>query len=73
MIYQIISELGHSIDAVGNGQEAVEACEQQEERQKIDLIIMDAEMPVMDGISSTYEIRSIMGDNWIPIIFLSAH
>lgn len=71
IISQIVMDLRHSVCAVKNGQEAVDACKQQE--QNIDLIIMDAEMPVMDGISSTFKIRSIMGENWIPIIFLSAY
>lgn len=73
IISQIISELGHSVCAVENGYEAVERFKNQQPVHKIDLIIMDAEMPVMDGITSTIEIRNIAGDDWIPIIFLSAH
>ncbi|MCW8928973.1 MAG: diguanylate cyclase [Gammaproteobacteria bacterium] len=74
IIIEILTELGHSICAVENGHEAVEVFKKnQQQDQKIDLIIMDAEMPVMDGISSTYAIRSMIGEDWIPIIFLSAH
>ncbi len=43
------------------------------QQQKIDLIIMDAEMPLKDGIEATRDIRAICGEDWIPIIFLSGH
>lgn len=71
IITHIIADLGYSVLSVENGLEAVELIKNQQ--QKIDLIVMDAEMPVMDGISATCEIRKIGGDDWIPIIFLSAH
>lgn len=73
IITKIISSLGHTVIGVENGLEAVETIKNQGQNQKIDLIIMDAEMPVMDGISATHEIRTIVADDWIPIIFLSAH
>jgi CheY-like chemotaxis protein len=50
-----------------NGQEAVDAVQDK----KYDIIFMDAEMPVMDGLSAT----EILRENGvkIPIVMLSAH
>ena len=60
------------IDNVENGQQAVE----QFQKKKFDLILMDCEMPVMDGFQATREIRDIekqQNQQPIPIIALTAH
>lgn len=71
LVEQIITEQGDSVCSATNGEEAIALFQKQ--RKKIDLIIMDAEMPVKDGIEATCEIRAICGEDWIPIIFLSGH
>jgi len=48
-----------------NGMEAISIFE----KEKIDLILMDVMMPIMDGIQATFKIREISN---VPIIFLSA-
>jgi len=50
-----------------NGQEAVEKARDL----KPDLIIMDVNMPVLDGIHSAKEIRTFLPD--VPILFFSMH
>ncbi|XP_073131905.1 histidine kinase 5 [Henckelia pumila] len=50
----MMKQLGHSIDVVNNGAEAVRAVQQQD----FDLILMDVCMPVMDGLQATRLIRS---------------
>jgi len=50
-----------------NGQEAVEKAREL----KPDLIIMDVNMPVLDGIHSAKEIRTFLPD--VPILFFSMH
>ena len=56
---------GYSLLEVSNGKEAVEMVR----NQKIDLILMDIMMPVMDGIMATDQIREFSN---VPIILLTA-
>lgn len=51
-----------------NGQDGVEFCKTHD----VDLILMDIQMPVMDGIQATQLIRKLPNGNLIPIIAMSA-
>ena len=53
-----------------NGVEAIAAFKREE---GISLILMDMEMPVMDGYTAARTIASLMGQNTIPIIAMTAH
>lgn len=53
VILQILSKLGYKADVVANGQEAVEAANQKD----YDVILMDVQMPVMDGLQASGIIR----------------
>ncbi|WP_121354561.1 response regulator [Flavisolibacter nicotianae] len=55
-------------DFAGNGKEAI----QKLERQKFDLVLMDIQMPEMDGYTATQAIRTELGLQ-IPIIAMTAH
>jgi len=72
LITKILTSLNMSVTMVGNGQEAISFLEKDD----FDLILMDIQMPVMDGYQATKHIRSYFEDKPnkknIPIIALSA-
>ena len=64
-----LSAFGYEVCHAENGQLAVEAFR----RETPDLVLMDLEMPVMNGIEATSRIRALeAGQLWTPIIFLTA-
>ncbi|MEX2281081.1 MAG: response regulator [Gemmatimonadota bacterium] len=60
---------GHDVDVVENGLEALSAIG----TKVYDVILMDVQMPEMDGITATRRIRAMPGGAEIPIYALTAH
>ncbi|MCZ6862850.1 MAG: ATP-binding protein, partial [Alphaproteobacteria bacterium] len=70
VIKAMLLKVGHSVDLVGNGLEAVEAVK----ARLYDLILMDAHMSDMDGVEATKHIRELGGERArIPIIAVTAN
>ncbi|MGD8306399.1 MAG: response regulator, partial [Ignavibacteria bacterium] len=67
---KILQAAGYEAHAVSNGKEAVEAVV----GENYDLILMDIQMPEVDGFAATAQIRKLEDDKKdIPIIALTAH
>ncbi len=65
-----LERLGYQVDPVRNGRDAVTAWQ----TGRYDLILMDCQMPVLDGYAATREIRQLEGaSRHIPIVALTAH
>ncbi|HYC02039.1 MAG TPA: response regulator [Azospirillaceae bacterium] len=68
----VLSKAGHKVDMAEDGVEAVAAAEQQ----RYDLILMDVQMPRMDGVEATRLIRTReaeRGAEPVPIVALTAN
>ncbi len=67
----ILENDGHSVTVAGNGREALAALE----RQAFDLVLMDVQMPEMDGLEATQRLRALEAgtDRHLPVIALTAH
>jgi CheY-like chemotaxis protein len=68
---RLLEKMGHSLVVANNGREALD----QLARQRFDLVLMDVQMPEMDGIETTQRIRKgeIPACSHIPIIAMTAH
>ena len=65
----LLTEGGFRVDIADNGQIAVERVQQT----AYDLVLMDMQMPVLDGVSATREIRQWPGCTALPIVAMTAN
>jgi signal transduction histidine kinase/CheY-like chemotaxis protein/ligand-binding sensor domain-containing protein len=68
---RLLSKWGHTVTIVSNGRDAVEAAA----KGGFDLILMDMEMPIMDGLAATARIRAreALDRTHVAIVALTAH
>jgi len=70
VVHIMLQKMGYDADVACNGMEAVEKTL----LNMYDLILMDVQMPVMDGLSATMKIRALVPESRQPrIIALTAH
>ena len=70
---RLVEKQGHNVIMAENGREAVEAI--QHSRGAFDLILMDVQMPDMDGFETTASIRAgeLLSGAHVPIVAITAH
>jgi two-component system, sensor histidine kinase and response regulator len=65
----LLNSLGYDVEIASNGFEAVSAVQQK----PIDLVLMDVQMPGMDGLEATRTIRAEAQFANLPIVAMTAH
>ena len=71
VVLAVLQKQGHEVEVAADGYEALAALE----RQAFDLILMDIQMPRMDGLEATSQVRrsEALSGRHIPIVALTAH
>ena len=65
----LLSSIGYSVLEASNGQEAVDIAD----RERPDLILMDLDLPILDGIAATQQIRQQPELEKVPIVAVTAY
>ncbi len=63
-----IVSMGHEVIHAENGEQAIKSISDC----AVDLVIMDVEMPGLNGFETTYKIRAMENHDWFPIVFITA-
>jgi sigma-B regulation protein RsbU (phosphoserine phosphatase) len=69
MLARRLARKGHVVIQAGDGQQAVEMTRSESP----DLILMDLNLPVLDGWTATRQIKTFPGTSRVPVIALTAH
>jgi signal transduction histidine kinase/CheY-like chemotaxis protein len=68
VVRRVVEREGHEVVVVSNGKAAVEAFS----AGSFDLVLMDVQMPVLDGISATRQLRELPAGRTVPVVALTA-
>lgn len=69
VVTSLLRKKGYTIDVANNGQQALDSLEQRSYR----LILMDVQMPILDGLEATRRIRADWRFAHLPIVAMTAH
>lgn len=69
LIHSVLADEGYEVHSAGDGEDALAKMAEV----KIDLVVSDVFMPVMDGIALHRTIRTIPGYELLPFLFVSGH
>jgi CheY-like chemotaxis protein len=69
IVEYLLQKEGFEVEKAINGEEAIRRVQDSD----YDLILMDIEMPIMDGLDATRAIRMLPRGRKVPIIALTAH
>ncbi len=69
VVTELLSDAGFQVDIANNGVEAIAAVRSK----TYELVLMDVQMPLMDGYEATRQIRADARFNALPIIAMTAH
>jgi two-component system cell cycle response regulator DivK len=69
LLRRVLERLGYSVLEASNGQEAVDIAD----REHPDLILMDLDLPILDGIAATQRIRKQPEMEKVPIVAVTAY
>ncbi len=73
VVSAILKKKPYQIEIANNGKEALEILERTDNARRFNLVLMDVQMPVMDGLEATRAIRR--EERWahLPIVAMTAH
>jgi two-component system cell cycle response regulator DivK len=69
LLRRVLERLGYRVLEASNGQEAVDIAD----REHPDLILMDLDLPILDGIAATQRIRKQPEMEKVPIVAVTAY
>jgi CheY-like chemotaxis protein/nitrogen-specific signal transduction histidine kinase len=71
LVMRVLEKAGHSVVLAEDGQQALDKIE----TENVDVVLMDIQMPVMDGVTAVKQLRKREAEtgNHVPVIALTAH
>ena len=69
---RLLGSRGAQVDVAGNGQEGLDRLLERGPA-AYDLVLMDLQMPVLDGLSATRRLRELPGFETLPVLAMTAH